>query len=130
MKEESMVVLSALVDGEEVTDLALLTEALADPAGREALVEFIRLRSSVRSDPSRPRPAFYQATRQVLGRPNAWSGAPVLRRLAAVVVLVLASGGLIDLALYLRGDRGAEQPPRPTRVLRFEPGVDWHANAR
>jgi cytochrome c-type biogenesis protein CcmH/NrfG len=129
MKEEAMLVLSALMDGEEVTDLALLAEALDDPAGRQALVEFARLRSTVRADESQPSPAFYREALQVREPAKAWSAPRALRRLAAAVVLILAAGGLVDLGLYLRG-KGPEQPPHPTRVLRFEPGVDWHARTR
>jgi hypothetical protein len=54
----------------------------------------------------------------------------VLRRVAAVVVFLLATAGLADLGWRLRGEKPAEQPPRATRVLRFEPGVDWHTSAR
>jgi cytochrome c-type biogenesis protein CcmH/NrfG len=129
MKEEAVLVLSALIDGEEVTDLALLAEALDDPAGREALVEFARLRSTVRADGSQPSPAFYREALQAREPSKVWSPPRALRRLAAAVVLILASGGLVDLGLYLRG-RGPEQPPHPTRVFRFEPGVDWHASTK
>jgi len=130
MKEEWTVVLSALVDGEEVTDLAALAESLAAAEGREALLEFVRLRAEVRADESRPRPEFYEKVRPVLGRSAAWAGRPFLRGLAAAVVLVLGTAGLVDLGLRLRGDKAAEQPPRATRVLRFEPGVDWHTSTR
>ena len=130
MKEEWTVVLSALVDGEEVTDLAVLAESLASAEGRETLLEFVRLRAAVRADESRPRPEFYEKVRPVLGRSAGWAGRPFLRGLAAAVVFVLGTAGLVDLGLRLRGDKGAEQPPRATRVLRFEPGVDWHTSAR
>jgi hypothetical protein len=130
MKEEWMVVLSALVDGEEVTDLALLAESLVAAEGREALLEFVRLRAAVRSDESRPRPEFYEKVRPLLGRSAGGVGRPFLRGLAAAVVFVLGTAGLVDLGLRLRGEKPAEQPPRATRVLRFEPGVDWHMSAR
>ncbi len=125
-----MVVLSALVDGEEVTDLAVLAEALAAGEGREALLEFVRLRAAVRADESRPRPEFYEKVRPVLGRSGGRVGRPFLRGLAAAVVFVLGTAGLVDLGLRLRGEKAADQPPRATRVLRFEPGVDWHTSAR
>ncbi len=130
MKEEWTVVLSALVDGEEVTDLAALAESLAAAEGREALLEFVRLRAEVRADESRPRPEFYEKVRPVLRRSAGWVGRPFLRGLAAAVVFVLGTAGLVDLGLRLRGDKPAEQPPRATRVLRFEPGVDWHTSTR
>jgi hypothetical protein len=130
MKDEWMAVLSALVDGEEVSDLALLAEALSAAEGREALLDFVRLRATVRDDQTRPGPAFYEKVRPVLGAPGGWSAPRLLRRIAAAVVFVLATAGLVDLGLRLRGEKPAEQPPRATRVLRFEPGVDWHVSAR
>jgi len=125
-----MAVLSALVDGEEVNDLALLAEALSVAEGRDAILDFVRLRAAVRADQSRPRAAFYEKVRSVLEAPSGRSAPRVLRRIAAAVVLVLATAGLVDLGWRLRDGGSAEQPPRPTRVLRFEPGVDWHANVR
>jgi hypothetical protein len=130
MKDEWMVVLSALVDGEEVGDVAVLAEALSAVEGREALLDFVRLRAAVRADESRPQPAFYEKVRPVLRAPRGWSAPRVLRRVAATVVFVLATAGLVDLGWRLRGEKPAEQPPRATRVLRFEPGVDWHVSAR
>jgi hypothetical protein len=130
MKEEWTVALSALVDGEEVKDPALLSEALAAPEGRAALLEFVRLRAIVRADESRPRPAFYESVRPVLRGSGGWAGQPFLRRLAAAAVFVLGTAGLVDLGLRLRGEKPADQPPRATRVLRFEPGVDWQTTTR
>ena len=129
MKEEWMVGLSALVDGEDVADVALLAEALADPEGREALFQLVRLRATVRADESRPRPEFYEKMRPILVVSGAWSGRRVLRGLAAAVVFILGTASLIDLGLRLR-EKPADQPPRATRVLRFEPGVDWKTSAR
>jgi hypothetical protein len=130
MRDEHMAVLSALVDGEDVSDLTLLAEALSTAEGREALLDFVRLRAHVRADQSRPQPAFYDKVRPVRGAPRGWSTPRLLRRIAAVVVFVLATAGLIDLGFRLRGEKPAEQPPRATRVLRFEPGVDWHVSER
>lgn len=130
MREEAMVVLSTLVDGEEVTDLSVLAEALEAAEGREALLEFVRLRSAVRMDESRPGPSFYENVLTIITPPRRWSRPRLVRSLAAAAVLVLGLAGLVDLGFRLRGERGAEQPPRATRVLRFEPGVDWHTTAR
>jgi hypothetical protein len=44
---------------------------------------------------------------------------------AAAVVLGLAAFGAMSLGGRLQ-DGATEQPPRATRVLQFEPGVDWH----
>lgn len=130
MREDWIVILSALVDGEEVTDLTLLAEALSATEGREALLEFLRVRAAIRADQGRPRSTFYEKVRPVLGSPRAWSARRILRGLAAAVVFLLGTAGLVDLGLRLRGEKPAEQPPRATRVLRFEPGVDWHVTAR
>jgi len=130
MKEEWMVALSALVDGEEVADPALLSEALASAEGRAALLEFVRLRAAVRADDSCPRPEFYEKVRPAVGPARAWSSRGLLRGLAAAVVFVLGTAGLVDLGLRLRGVKQAEQPPRASRVLRFEPGVDWQTTTR
>ncbi len=130
MKEEWMVALSTLVDGEAVNDPALLAEALASAEGREALLEFLRLRAAVRADASRPRPEFYERLRPVVGGSELWPARRVLRGLAAAVVFVLGTAGLVDLGLRLRGEKPADRPPHATRVLRFEPGVDWHTSAR
>jgi len=130
MKEEWMVALSALVDGEAVNDPALLAEALASAEGRAALLEFVRLRATVRADESLPRAEFYESVRPMLGKPGGWISRPFLRRLAAAVVFVLGTAGLVDLGLRLRGEKPADQPPRATRVLRFEPGVDWQTSTR
>jgi hypothetical protein len=130
MREEAMVVLSTLVDGEEITDLSVLAEALEAAEGRAVLLEFVRLRSAVRMDESRPGPSFYEHVLPIITPHGRWSRPRVVRSLAAAAVLVLGLAGLMDLGFRLRGTPAAEQPPRATRVLRFEPGVDWHTSAR
>jgi hypothetical protein len=58
MRKEAMVALSALADGEEVRDLTVLAEALEAAERREALLEFIRLRSELparKAAPGHPR---------------------------------------------------------------------------
>lgn len=124
MKDESFEILSAFVDGEPV-DPGALTEALLSPGGREALVDFARLRSAVGADDSRPSAGFYrEMERQLGGRLPSWTSWHVLRRAAAVVVLGLAGLGINDLVTRLLDGR-SDEPPRATRVLRFTPGVDW-----
>jgi len=124
-----MEALSALVDGEQVGDVAVLAEALSAPEGRAALLDYVRLRTVVRGDDGRPRPQFYEKVRPILARPSRWSAPRRFRRIAAAVILVLGTAGLVDLSLRLR-ERPADQPPHATRVLRFEPGVDWQVSER
>jgi hypothetical protein len=125
VNQESFEILSAFVDGEPV-DPGALTDALMAPGGREALVDFARLRADIGADDSRPSPGFYREIERRLGvkRLQAWTSWPVLRRAAAVVVLGLAGLGINDLVTRLRDGR-SDEPPRATRVLRFTPGVDW-----
>jgi hypothetical protein len=62
--------------------------------------------------------------RQMLdGRP-ARRGRP-LRLLAAAAVFLLAALGGADLGRRLVPQRRPDEPPPVTRVIRFEPGVDW-----
>jgi hypothetical protein len=118
------------VDGEEVNDLALLAEALSVAEGRDALLDFVRVRAAVRADRSRPGAAFYEQVRPMLEAPSGRSAPRVLRRIAAAIVLALATAGLVDFGWRLHEGSPAEQPPPTTRVLRFEPGVDWHVSVR
>jgi hypothetical protein len=38
--------------------------------------------------------------------------------------LIIAAASLVPRTLFRTSD---EAPPAPSRVVRFEPGVDWHA---
>jgi len=114
-------VLSAFVDGETV-DIAELTSALAEPGAREALVDFVRLRLAF-SDESRPSATFARQMRQRLGGETVPRMVRPLRLAAAAVIAVLALFGAFGLGRRLRLDQ--EEPPEPTRIIRFEPGIDW-----
>ncbi len=123
MSQDSLEVISALLDGEPVAP-DVLAAALLAPGAREALVDFAGLRAGLAGDDSHPSREFHQAMNRVLRRrrPPVWQ---VLRRAAAVVVLALAAVGAISLGTRFRGN-AAEEPPRATRVIQFTPGVDWH----
>jgi negative regulator of sigma E activity len=111
-------VLSAFCDGEPV-DPDILARALEDPGGRLLVVEFARLRETVRRSEG-PLPASLVSFRR---RRGWWSARVPIPAAAALVVLAL----LASLALpWARDADGAPGPPTPVQTLRFEPGVDWH----
>ena len=121
MSETHTEVLSAFCDGEAV-DPNLFAAALADPRGRDALVDFARLRAAVTSSRPLPeslaqlRPAAENTTR----RPQWWTAAAAI---AAMLVLVALTVALLPRSWF--GADGRDAPPTPTRVVRYEPGVDW-----
>ena len=101
-------VISDFLDGEAFEPHAL-GEALADPAGRDLLIDFVVLRYAAQADD--PVPVAAPAER----RP------PSRLLLAAAAVLVALAGG------YQLGHRHVEpdstQPPAATRVV----PVDWQS---
>lgn len=120
-------VVEAFIDGERI-DPDALKVALADPAGRDCLVELLALRDAVGG----------------MG-PSRWSAmnrvSPMARRIrwAAAAALVVCAVG----AGYVAGQRTLEarpaQPnvsavvnlattpmaPPPTKVITLRPGIDW-----
>ena len=116
-------VLSAFVDGERV-EPAELASALGEPGAREALIDFVRLRAAL-ADDSRPSQAFVERMQERLGGRRAPLRARPLRLVAAAAVLALAAVGALDLGRRLRPTRPADEPPPVSRVIRYEPGVDW-----
>ena len=118
----ALLVIEAFLDGEAV-DRAALSDALADAAAREHLVDLLALRGGVAS----------------LGS-SAWSAArpPSRRRwlaAAAVVVLSVGTGFIvgqrtIDASAAPAVETVVEQgggveAPKPTRVISLQPGVNW-----
>jgi hypothetical protein len=118
MREELSEALSAFVDGEDF-EPQVLAQALGEPGAREMLIECVLLRGAC-AGAERPSEAFYAA---MTARLAARRGRPALRLLAAAAVLALAVLGLFDLGARLYPGRRADEPPTPTRVLQFEPGV-------
>jgi hypothetical protein len=123
VSQDPFEVISALLDGEAVAP-EVLAAALLAPGAREALVDFAGLRAGLAADDARPSAGFHRAMIGVLGRrlSSTW---PVLRRVAAVLVLALAAVGAISLGTRFRGN-APDEPPRATRIIQFTPGVDWH----
>jgi hypothetical protein len=111
-------VLSAFLDGESV-DPAHLAAAFEDPEARAALLDFVRLREAARADSDALPASLVQLRR---------SGPryPVLRWAAAAAVLVLMFVAGLMAPQPWRNPASGDTPPQPTRIERFEPGVDWH----
>ena len=126
MSPDPLEILSALMDGEAVAP-DVLAAALLAPGAREALVDFAGLRAGLTDDDSRPSSRLYRAMDLILGqrRERARPAWRMLRGAAAVVVLSLATLGVLSLRARFH-DRGPQEPPPATRVIQFTPGVDWH----
>ena len=118
MTETHTEILSAFCDG-RIVDPDQLADALADPRARDALVDFARLRAAVTS--SHPLPASLTRLRPApVRRPQLWAA---MAGAAAMLVLVALTVALLPRTWIARDT--TDGPPSPTRVLRYEPGVDW-----
>jgi len=130
MKDESMELLSAFLDGEDV-DPGALAEALTDPAAREVLRDFALVRSAVREDPDRPGSAFYARMERELSteRPATRWWRRVVPIPASALAAMLVAGVLVGtwavMPSRVAPDRAFEQPPEPDRIVEFVEGVDW-----
>jgi hypothetical protein len=113
--------ISAFVDGEPV-DADHLAAALEDPDARATLVDFVRMRAAVRAGDS-PLPASLNRFRKppmVTVRLLRWPA------VAALLVLVFLAGLLAPRPSTSGPGVDFGDPPRPTRVEKFTPGVDWY----
>jgi hypothetical protein len=117
-------VLSAFLDNEPF-NAAELGDALAAPGGRELFIDLIALRHLVQDDPAvlAPAPARTASTDRRL-----WAAAGFL---AATVVFGVASAvmrpDLFPSATpTVTPGSDIAAPPRPDRVVKFEPGLEWH----
>jgi hypothetical protein len=117
MTEQHTEILSAFLDG-EVVDPDALAAALSDPVARAALVDFARLRAGLAGEPE-PCPASLSTLRS----PTGWLRKPVpLGAAAALLLLMLFTGWMLPRPAV---EQPGAEPPRPTRTVSFEPGVDW-----
>jgi hypothetical protein len=113
MTEERDSVLSALID-REVVDPDALQSALDAPEGRALLVDFVRLRTLVATE------VDLEAARPAAGFATQRSRKMWMLAAAAALPLMLGLGGG-----YWWRVHAESQPPTPTRVMQFVPGVDW-----
>jgi hypothetical protein len=126
---EDFEVLSALLDG-ELVQIEDLETVLNTAAGRRALIEFVSLRNEARTNVDPPHPDFSEAVRRRVRWSTVFMGKRVPLPVAAAAVLLAV---LFVSALNTRvfeSERQASGPPEATRILRFEPGVDWKMEAR
>jgi hypothetical protein len=115
--------LSTFCDG-AVVDPDLLAAALDDPRARDVLVDFARLRAAVTS--SRPLPDSLSRLRPARGRrPQVWAA---IAGAAAMLVLLALTFAMLPRNWFVRS--AETTPPAPTRVIRYQPGVDWGPETR
>jgi hypothetical protein len=106
-------VISAFLDNEPF-DAAELGRSLADPQGRELLLDLVAVRSLVRDEEA---PALSAARTAPLSRP-AWIAVGFL------AASVLFGAGAAWLLPPLLGRQHADAPPRPDHIVVFETGHD------
>jgi hypothetical protein len=139
MSEQSELVVSAYLDGEPVEACVVLA-ALDAEEGRQALVDFVRLRL-VACDDVMPRSEFYDRMRGVMPtlparsarRPRGNIAWPIAAALAASLAIGFWTGTAFTTQNVARSTQGQsagplkpDAPPKAVRVIEFQPGVDWH----
>jgi hypothetical protein len=124
--ESHFEVIAAFLDGERV-DPAALTNALATPEGRAYLVDVVALRELTSDANAQP----------FVGRLLTPPRASRTRWLSAAAALVLTAGAYLaghhagltgrpgEPARSTTTSTSAPPAPAPTRVIHFQPGVDW-----
>ena len=130
--------ISAALDGERV-DLSVLRRALAQENGRTVLASFVLLRAATAADPIEADERVAARTRAtLLRRTRGWFAPRHLAVAASVAAMAVAASFWLG-AQWQRAATSpsptpgvavaeatrAPQPPSPTRMLQFQPGVDW-----
>jgi hypothetical protein len=122
MTDTQTEILSAFCDG-QIVDPDRLADALADSRARDALVDFARLRAAVAS--SQPLPASLIRLRPGaegrVRRPRLWAA---IAGAAAMLLLIALTFALLPRT-WTANDKSTDGPPPPTRVVRYQPGIDW-----
>lgn len=138
-----LLAIDALLDG-ELVDQQTLRSALNDESARDYLVEALILRQLAREmEPadlgstghgSRERVAIAGAPRGRLLRGARWLAAGVVLVIGAGAGYVFGQGSRVQAAPgfveVVLDNRAAPPAPEPTRLIRFEPGVNWTSGAR
>ncbi len=119
-------VLSRLTDGEPV-DPEVVAEALESPETRRLFVDYVRLSATVRADHSEPSLAFFKQMVRTLQPSHRRSSDHLVsfRIVAALALAILLTGLGVEISRHWRED----SPPRPSRVLRFDPS-EWTSASR
>ena len=117
MNEETLNtdVISAFVDNEPF-DPEALSRALAEPGGRDLLLDFIALRQVVGAETSaEPRIA-------VVAHRSGWR-----ELVAAAAVIAALAGGYAAGRVQTEPAQSTDETaaPKPTRVVELRPGVEW-----
>ena len=107
-------VISAFIDNEPFEARAL-AEALADPQGREALLDLIALRHVVGEDTA----AIEAAAQRPASR---WRS---LVAAAAIVVGLVGAYSVGRNVAPTSGEQALEEAPPPDRVIELRPGMEW-----
>jgi hypothetical protein len=120
---EPYAVVEAFLDGEAV-DPRRLRHALDEPAVRDHLVDLLVLREGVRAIT----PGSWSSPRPATARLR-WLAA------AAAVLVALSAGYYTGQRTVVASESGggetivavesAPAPPKPTQVIKLEPGVNW-----
>ena len=123
MNSEWLEALSRLSDGEPA-DADVLADALESGEMRQLLVDYTRMRGVIREAGGNPSAAFYTRMHAVL-QPRRLQAPAWLTpfRIAAALALAVV---LMGLGLESWRHSREDAPPRPVRVLRFDPS-DWTA---
>lgn len=119
-------VISAFLDNEPF-DANELGQALGEPGGRELLLDLMALRAVVQEDSAAGVTSV--DTRPITRQRGLWIAAGF----AAATVLFAAGSVLAVKTLrpaITSTSSEADVPPRPDRVVTFEPGLEWHENNR
>jgi hypothetical protein len=109
MTMESYEVVSAFLD-DEPFDAAELAMALADPAGRQMLLDLVALRTLVREEPIAPPAAAFMVSRRT------WIAVGFL------AASVLFGAGAAWVLPPLLQHQHAEVPPTPDHIVTIETG--------
>jgi hypothetical protein len=116
-------VISAFIDGEPV-DPTLLADALAEPAGRQTLLDLLRLGALVAEAEA---DAADEAPKPARKENRFW----LLAAAAALVVGLGSFGAGLQIgqqATEAPVTAQQQDPPKPDRVIELRDGIEWRNN--